>query len=168
MFCSSDPPQQAAVLQSIAFEQRQAVLYNQLEDARLARQNRGLVYAFVPAVPAVLASDGVTVVTPAVPAVLGTIQTRDATLYRDIANINGEASAALILEGQGVTAAVLDFRDEQNVTHVMTPAQMIAMGLAVSSFINATYLAKWALKEQISNLTPDTIDTFDITKGWPA
>jgi len=156
------------VLQSLAFEQRQAALLNQLESARLARQNRGLVYTFAPAVPAVMAADGITVVTPEVPAVVGTIQTRDASQYLDIANINGEASSALILQGQGVTAAVLDFRDEQNVTHAMTPAQMIAMALAVSTFINATYLAKWALREQINNLTPDTIDAFDITQGWPA
>jgi hypothetical protein len=141
---------------------KQAALLARLEPQRLVRQNAGLPYTFA---PAVVASDGVTVVAPAV---TGTIQTRDQTLYPDVANINGETTAALILQSQGVTSAAISFRDQQNVTHAMTPAQIIAMGIAVSSFISATYAAKWNIQNQINALTEQTVDSFDITQGWPA
>src|ERR1700757_1670703 len=147
MFTTPDPAQ----MMPPNLVERQAALLAQLETQRLRIQNAGLTYPFAPAVPAVFAADGVTVVTPAVPAVTGTIQTRDPSLHPDIANINGEASAALIMLGQGETGAALDFRDQQNITHPMTPSQMIAMCMAVSTFINSTYVAKWTLQKQINN-----------------
>jgi len=152
----------------MSFAQQQATLLAALEPQRLVRQNAGLSYPFVAAVPAVMAPDGVTVITPAVPAVVGTIQTRDQTQYPDILNITGETIAASILVGQGETNYLIYFRDQENVTHPMTPPQVLAMGMAVSSFISTTYAAKWIIQAQINALTPQTIDSFDITQGWPA
>jgi hypothetical protein len=63
---------------------------------------------------------------------------------------------------------VIEFRDQQNATHLMTPNEVIAMGIAVSSFISSTYTAKWNIQAVINALTPQTIGTFDITQGWPA
>jgi hypothetical protein len=167
MFTTGDFPPVVA-LPPPTFAQQQAALLAALEPQRLVRQNAGLNYTFVAAVPAVLASDGVTVVSPAVPAVTGIIQTRDQTQYPDVMNITGETTAALILSGQGVTSAVIEFRDQQNATHLMTPNQVIAMGIAVSSFISSTYAAKWTIQAAINALTQQTISTFDITQGWPA
>lgn len=163
-----------------------------LEAQRLVCQNGGLSYTFTPAVqavqgvtavaavPAVYATDGTTIITPAipavvgvsavegVPAVIGTIQTRDQTQYPDIANINGSVTAALVLASQNVTSPVLTFRDQQNVNHTMTPAQMVAMGMAVSAFISNTYAHKWTLSGEISLLdTLEQAQQFDITSNWP-
>ena len=153
----ADPPAPVPTLL-----QKQQALLDQLEPQRLVRQNAGLVYTFK---TAVLASDSATVASPAI---VGTIQTRDQTQFPDIANINGETTDALILQSFGITAAVLSFRVEENVTYPMTPTEMISMGLAVSAFISSTYAAKWAIQIQINNLTDANVDSFDITQGWPA
>lgn len=72
---------------------------------------------------------------------------------RDLANINGRVSAALVLKGRGVTDPVLPFRAQSNVTHQMTPDQMIDMGLAVGEFTADQYLKAWQLKETLETLT---------------
>jgi hypothetical protein len=92
----------------------------------------------------------------------GTIQTRTAL---DLGNITGQTLAAVILQAQGVTAAALGFRDEQNVTHAMTPAQMLDMGMASSSFVSMTYTAKWQHDAAIDAWHGDT--PYDIFTGWP-
>jgi hypothetical protein len=92
----------------------------------------------------------------------GTIQLRD---QQDIANVTGQTTAALVLQAQGVTEPVLSFRDEQNETHAMTPAQMIGMGMAVSAFITATYAAKWAHDNAIAQWNGAA--PYDIATGWP-
>jgi hypothetical protein len=119
-----------------------------LEARRLVRQNSGLVYAF--------------------PDTGGTIQTRDPMAYPDLANVTGQATAALILAGQGVTGAVMAFRDQQNVTHMLTPAQMAAMAMAVSQFVAATYASKWTKSQEIAALaTADAVQAYNLDAGWP-
>ena len=126
----------------------QANLTASLENYRMAAQNAGHSYTF---------PDGV-----------GVIQTRDQTLYQDISNINGQVTAALILQSQNVTTPVLDFRDESNVTHYMTPAQVIDMGMAVSTFISELYLYKWNLATEIAAYTTmEQIEAFNPSSGWP-
>jgi hypothetical protein len=110
---------------------------------RERRQQAGLSYLF---------PDGAT----------GTIQTRD---EQDLLNINGQVTAALVLSAQGYTAPMLAFRDSENVTHAMTPAQMIAMGMAASQFVSATYAAKWAHDEAIKQW--DGIAAYNVATGWP-
>jgi precorrin-4 methylase len=158
----------------------QAALLAALEEQRLSVQNRGLLYTFVPAVaaaaavPAVLGTDGVTVITPAVaavlavPAVTGMIQTRDATQYPDLTFISGYTSLAMIAAQQGAVAMPIGFIDAANVSHAMTPAQAMMMGVAVGEFVGSLSQAKQAIRAQINALTETTITTFDITQGWPA
>lgn len=110
---------------------------------RLAKQQSGTSYLF---------PDGIT----------GGIQLRD---QQDIANVNGRVTAALILQAQGITDPILGFRDEHNVTHQMTPAQIIAMGMAVSQYIDATYAAKWQHDEAIE--TWDGTAPYDLERFWP-
>jgi hypothetical protein len=124
----------------------QASMTASLETYRLIAQNAGLPYTF---------PDGT-----------GTIQTRDQTQYPDISNINGRVSEALILSLQNDTTTTINFRDEQNITHAMTAPQIIAMGTAVSQFVTNTYTTKWAKEVEISQLTEENYQSYDITEGW--
>lgn len=94
----------------------------------------------------------------------GVIQTRDATDFR---NVTGQATAAIILQSQGVTSPVLSFRDAGNVDHAMTPAQMIGVAMAVQSWVADLYVKSRAIKAQI-DAAPDqaALDAIDITQGW--
>lgn len=94
------------------------------------------------------------------------IQTRDT---QDTLNVNGMVTAALILQSQGVADPVLAFRGESNITHPLTPAQMIQMGMAVQGATLATYGAKWTHDAAIDALTTiEQAQAYDVTAGWPA
>lgn len=123
---------------------RRAALHDSVAAKRQSVQEAGCAFRF---------PDGLT----------GTIQTRTAL---DLGNITGQALAALILQSQAVAGPVLSFRDEQNVTHTMTPAQMVQMGMASSAFVSATYAAKWAHDAAIDAW--QGAKPYDISTGWPA
>lgn len=94
----------------------------------------------------------------------GTVQTRNDT---DLGNINAVATTAIVLQGQGVTDPVVKFRDTENVTHLMTPEQAIAFGVALSSSITAIYQNKWDTDEAIDALADQAaIDAFDLDAEW--
>lgn len=90
------------------------------------------------------------------------VQLRD---ERDIANVNGRVTAALILQAGAVTGPVLEFRAESNTTHQMTAEQMIGMGMGVSAFLASNYQKAWALKAQLDAATT-TAEVEAI--AWPA
>jgi len=83
----------------------------------------------------------------------GTVQTRNDT---DIRNVQAQVLAAVILSGQGITDPIMSFRDAENETHVMTPVQMITMGMTVSATISGLYQTKWTKDEQIEALASVT------------
>ena len=83
---------------------------------------------------------------------------------RDLNNINGRVSAALVLKQRGVTDPVLTFRAESNMTHSLTPDQMIEMGLAVGEFTANQYMKAWALKEQLN--AAQTVEDLEAIQ-WP-
>lgn len=83
---------------------------------------------------------------------------------RDLANVNGQVSAALILHADGVTDAVIPLRAESNTTYMLTPAQVLAMGMAVNQFVGQGYQIAWTLKEQVEAAT--TQDMLEAIK-WP-
>jgi hypothetical protein len=119
-----------------------ADLFATVKAERDRRQQLGMPYAF---------PDGA----------VGTIQTRD---QQDLVNVSGLVTASLVLEGQG-QAPTLNFRDAENVTHLMTPAQLIAMGMAVSQFVTNLYAAKWAHDGAIA--VWGGIGKYDLTAYWP-
>lgn len=92
---------------------------------------------------------------------VGTIQMRNATDFRNIA---GLTSAATILSMKGHTNPILSFTDAENVRHIMTPEQMIDMGIAVQLRVSSLYTAAGEIKTALASADPDT---FDITAGWP-
>jgi hypothetical protein len=94
---------------------------------------------------------------------VGTVQTRN---EKDLLNVSGQAVAALILQMEGRKDPCMQFRDTENVVHAMTPQQMLAMGIAVSNFINATYNSKWKHDDQVDIWHGDV--EYDYTTGWPS
>lgn len=123
------------------FEELKQLKYLQIDEWRVAAEQRGMPWTF-----------GET---------QDKVQVRN---ERDLANINGRVSAALVLKGRGVTSSVLTFRAQSNVTHNMTPDQMIDMGLAVGEFTADQYLKAWNLKEMLA-LVETTEDLEAIV--WP-
>ena len=92
----------------------------------------------------------------------GTIQTRD---HDDFRNIAGIATAGIALSGQSPTLA---FRDQENVTHELTPAQAVTLGLHVTTAVESFYQAAWVHKDAITAIeTMEGIETYDLTVGWP-
>lgn len=75
------------------------------------------------------------------------IQTRH---ERDLINISGLATRALLLKNDGVTQAVIPFRADSNTTYLLTPDEMLAMAAAVSDFTAQQYSEVWALKDAIN------------------
>lgn len=123
-----EPLSAEKALHSLNLEKERVL--SQVSQVRFASEAQGVTFAF---------SDG-----------QGTVQTRNDT---DIRNINGLVSAALVLKAQGVTDPVLSFRDEQNVTHNLTPDEALAMGMAVQAHISQTYHWAWEKKQQIQAVT---------------
>lgn len=94
----------------------------------------------------------------------GTAQTRDA---RDLVNINGIASTGIVRAQQGVTDPIIPFRDEENVTHMLTPAQAIAFADHVGGAIAAAYQTKWDIDAQIDALASALAAAdFDVEAAW--
>ena len=65
---------------------------------------------------------------------------------RDQTNMLGLKDAARDLRDAGVTDAVMVFRDADDVSHDLTPAQMIDMVSKGMAWFSATYQASWAIK----------------------
>lgn len=91
----------------------------------------------------------------------GMIQMRNATDFR---NISGLTSAATIMTMQGIIDPVLYFTDAENVRHLLTPAEMLLLGIAVQKRISSLYAAAANIKTALETADPDT---FDITLNWP-
>ena len=123
----------------ISYEAKKVLKHQQIDALKKVKELNGVPYVF----PGNIS---------------GTIQTRDADDFR---NIDGTASAGLILSGQNVT---LPFRDQENRNYELTPAEGVALGIAVYTRIGNIAKAAWAHKDA---LTEENIDTYDITTGWP-
>lgn len=98
----------------------------------------------------------------------GTVQTRNEV---DIINILGQAVVAMSCSVTGETAGLIPFRDAENVTHDMTPAQLLQMAMAALAFVSDTYAKKWRIEKQFDELvdngaTDEEIMNFDFSTGW--
>ncbi len=93
------------------------------------------------------------------------IQLRDNT---DIQNIQGLVSSAYMKENAGVKEAVLILRGESDINHAITPAEMIAIGQAVETYVGKLYYHAWSLKDQIGDSNDlELCLALDIETGWP-
>lgn len=96
----------------------------------------------------------------------GTVQTRNAI---DVINITGQAVGAMALSMQGDTTTLLPFRDAENVTHELTPLQMVQMAMAALNFVSATYLKKWELENKLDELTANEAsgeELVSVVESW--
>lgn len=112
-------------------ERSRAFKMLQIDEMRLAAELQGMAYTF---------PDGSQDV----------IQMRN---ERDIGNISGLSTSAVILKSQGVADPVFSFRAASNVSYSMTPDEIIAMGIATSQFMSGLYQIGWGLKEQARQAT---------------
>jgi hypothetical protein len=66
---------------------------------------------------------------------------RDMTIFPNLRD------SAKELQEAGITAAVLPFRDRDNVTHMLTPTQMLELVSGARMAAQALYSAMWDLKD---------------------
>lgn len=111
----------------------------------------------------------------------GTVQLRHA---RDTANVNALASAGTALLALPDQQRTLAFRDGEDVTHSLTAAEAVQLGLAVMQWVSAHYAAAWAHKDALRALLATANDAgasksvrtrarkdiaaYDLSVGWPA
>ncbi len=98
----------------------------------------------------------------------GTVQTRHTV---DITNIISLAVCAMTMNGNGQDNQLLSFRDEENVTHNLTPLQMLVMAMQAMAFVSSTYEKKWSLEQQFdvladSGASEEVLKAFNIDEGW--
>jgi hypothetical protein len=94
----------------------------------------------------------------------GVVQIRDA---EDTGNINGLVTMALVLQAQNVTAPFASFRDEADVNHPLTPAQMVSMGMEVGAYVSGQLAVKWNLEAMIdAAVDMSELDLIDVSAGW--
>jgi hypothetical protein len=96
----------------------------------------------------------------------GTVQLRP----RDQSNINGLVTGAQVQLAAGA-ADPMPFRDRENVTHSLTPQQVVAMGAQALAFVSAMYTAAWAHKDAVSAAERAgdrvAVEGYDYSGGWP-
>lgn len=80
--------------------------------------------------------------------VIDTIQLRG---VNDWINILGSVTQAQLAKESGVVEAIIPFRAESDTTYMLTPQEMINLGLAVSTFRTSLYQKLWEYKEAINN-----------------
>lgn len=82
-------------------------------------------------------------------------------------NIIGVIVMAMLNGGQLPPGFV--FRDYNNVNHVITGPDIIAMGVKMLGFLSGVYQASWAHKSQIEAMTdPIAVQEYDYTSTlWP-
>ena len=76
----------------------------------------------------------------------------------DQINLLALKDTARDLDAAGITAAVIPFRDADNVTHTLTPAQMIELANEGKTAASAIYQASWAIKARNDLATIDITD----------
>lgn len=115
---------------------------DKINDLRTAEEQKGFSYLF---------PDGVQDV----------VQLRDT---RDLINMSSMVTSARILKDSGYTGT-LPFQALSNNTHKMTPDEMVAMGLACSSYIQSLYAKAWPIKAEIDEA--GDYDAVDALVVWP-
>lgn len=123
----SIPDDIAQKLELISIEKNRAEKLAQIEVAQMAELQQGVAFLF----------NGMP----------DTIQTRS---ERDLINISGIATKAILLKGKGIEEAVIEFRAESNTSYMITPDDAIALGEAVADRNQQIYSKAWQLKDAIS------------------
>lgn len=126
MFSGDDKAAQEAAYLASKLEGLKNSKIQAIEAKRTEKEKAGCTYTF--------------------PDATGVIQTRNDV---DVRNVQAVTTTALILSNQGITDPVIPFRDQGDVIHLLTPTQAIMMGMAVQTFISATYAWSWGKKAAV-------------------
>lgn len=100
---------------------------------------------------------------------VGTIQTRDTKDQRNIQINNSTAQLFIML---GHTEVQMEFRDMENIIHVLLPNEMIDMTLYVGTVGQSIYKRSWEHKDYIKQLdiydsdTLSILENYDVTENW--
>ena len=87
----------------------------------------------------------------------------DARNDTDLRNIQAVTTAAQVIAG--TPDAVLKFRDANDVTHNLSPEEVITLGLTVQAYVQSFYEKAWALKDNIDSMTSAELDQLDVTSN---
>lgn len=82
-----------------------------------------------------------------------------------IRDLSASTTAALALASQGVTAAVMPWTTHENVTHMLTPTQMIAFGLTATQWHSAIHMTSQAIRPQIEDA--ESVAAVVAAAVWP-
>ncbi len=82
-----------------------------------------------------------------------------------IRDLSASTTAALALASQGVTSAVMPWTVHENVTHMLTPAQMIAFGLTATQWHSAIHMTSQSIRPQIESA--ETVAAVVAAAVWP-
>lgn len=87
----------------------------------------------------------------------------DARNDTDLRNIQAVTTAAQVISG--TPDAVLKFRDATDVTHNLSPEEVITLGMIVQAHVQSFYEKAWALKDSINSMTSAELDQLDVTSN---
>lgn len=82
-----------------------------------------------------------------------------------IRDLSASTTAALALASQGVSGAVMPWTTHENVTHMLTPAQMVAFGLTATQWHSAIHMTSQAIRPQIE--AAETVAAAVSATAWP-
>lgn len=82
-----------------------------------------------------------------------------------IRDLSASTTAALALASQGVSAAVMPWTVYENVTHMLTPAQMITFGLSATQWHSAIHMTSQAIRPQIEDA--ESVAAVVAAAVWP-
>lgn len=87
----------------------------------------------------------------------------DARNDTDLRNIQAVTTTAQVVAD--TPDAVLKFRDANDVTHNLSPEEVITLGLIVQAHVQSFYEKAWALKDSIDSMTSAELDQLDVTSN---
>ncbi len=82
-----------------------------------------------------------------------------------IRDLTASTTAALALASQGVTTAMMSWTTHENITHMLTPAQMIEFGLAAMQRHCAIHMQSQAIRADIG--AAQTVEAVIAAAVWP-
>ncbi|QKV20229.1 DUF4376 domain-containing protein [Oricola thermophila] len=86
---------------------------------------------------------------------------------RDQIVLDALRSKARDLQDSGVTDPVMTLRGADNVTHSLTPEQMVALVDAGMAWIEAVMAVSWAMKDGVGDFTDGIPADFAADRYWP-
>lgn len=82
-----------------------------------------------------------------------------------IRDLSASTTAALALASQGVSGAVMPWTTHENVTHMLTPAQMVTFGLSATQWHSAIHMTSQTIRPQIDDA--ETVSAVVAAAVWP-